>query len=498
MMRPAPDKRAMRASIQFSSVFASSAAMPRTVTDRQPPLRIIPVLLGMLLVGGCGALDAVPLPDTNTAPVDANRFELVARIAHISDAQVVDEESPGRLTAFAALNASAWRPQERYSLHLLDGMIRAVNAYHTRVAPIDFLIHTGDAVDNAQLNEIRWFVDILDGGTIDPLTGVDDRAPGDRETRLLDPHVPFEAEGLYRNGVHGGGATIPWYALVGNHDRYAVGVFPILPLPNGELFAPLPSGLRLGLFAPTVLVPEGSLAYGPISPARPGPPPQLLLPSWVPANPARRFATVAELVDLHRQSVTAPAGHGFTEAGRTWYSFKPVAGLRVVALDTSMAAFTVPAGVYDFGAITAEQVAFLQSELASAEAAGELVVVTTHHPSETLSSNLGTALHAAGLHDLLNAHPCVVAHLAGHTHRQRLVDRGNYLEFETAAVIDDPQEGRIIEIWRAGDAVALRYTVFSHLYEGSAFDGSAEPPGDPYLPMRRVARGLAADHAGVN
>ncbi|MCB9851134.1 MAG: metallophosphoesterase [Phycisphaerales bacterium] len=436
------------------------------------------------------------MPDTDASIVDVSQFSLVARIAHISDAQVVDEESPGRFASAAALNSSAWRPQERYSVHLLDGTIRAVNAYHAQVAPVDFLIHTGDAADNDQLNEVRWFLDCFDGKIIDPLTGVDDRAPADRGPPELDPHVPFRAEGLYRTGTHGDAATIPWYAVMGNHDRYAVGVFPIISGLDGGLFSPLPAGLRLGLFLPVVLVPEGALAYGPVTPAHPGPPPELLLPSLVMPNPDRRFVTMDEVLAMHRATVTGPGGHGFGTSGRSWYAVNPVPGLRLIVLDTSVAAFTVPAGVYDAGAIVPEQVAFLKDEIAAAEAADELVIVATHHPSETLSATLGTALSGAQLVALLNAHPCVVAHLAGHTHRQRIVDRGGYLEVETGAIIDWPQEGRIIEVWRAGDDVELRYTTISHLYTGSAFSGVELNVDDPLLEMRRVAFQLAVERAG--
>ena len=458
------------------------------------------VLLFVGLISGCGADDGTSLANTLEAPIDTERFTLVARLAQITDTQIVDEESPGRLAALANLNAFAWRPQERFSIHLLDGMVRAINAYHERVEPIDFLLHTGDAVDNAQTNELEWFLACLDGDTIDPLSGFDDRPPALREPEGMDPHVPFRAAGLYREGVHGPLPTIPWYATLGNHDRYATGIFPIVTSPGSRAVAPLPLMTRIGIFLPRVLDPEGATAYGPITPARPGPPPELNLPTQVPANPDRRFFGIANFVSGLFESPTEPWGHGFAGDVHGWYSVSPVPGLRLIVLDTTLAAVTFPTGVYDSGGIIAAQARFLQTELAAAQEADELIVVASHHPSFNLLPLMGTALTPSAFHDLLSAYPNVVLHLCGHTHRHRVWDRGGYLEMETSAVIDFPQEGRIIEIWRAGDAVELRYEVISHLYDAGAFDdvGGLPPADDPFVAMRREARDLAEEHSKIH
>ena len=79
------------------------------------------------LTGGCGSDVGRILPNEATAPVDADRFELVARLVQITDAQIVDEESPGRLAFFASLTRSAWRSYEAYCTPLLDRLIRKVN-----------------------------------------------------------------------------------------------------------------------------------------------------------------------------------------------------------------------------------------------------------------------------------------------------------------------------------------------------------------------------------
>ncbi len=64
----------------------------------------------------------------------------------------------------------------------------------------------------------------------------------------------------------------------------------------------------------------------------------------------------------------------------------------------------------------------------------------------------------------------------------------------TESIIDAPQQGRIVEIWRNGDEVELRYRFFSHLDEiESPDDSHPEIFDDPLMPMRHVA----AEAAGV-
>lgn len=453
----------------------------------------------LLLCVGCGSTPAVILPNESTEPVDIQRFELVARFVHLSDSQIVDEESPGRLTAFAALSGSAWRPQEAYSTQLLDGMIRTVNKMHVARLPIDFVLFTGDATDNAQHNELRWFLTAFDGGLIDPLTGPDDRAPEDRPDPLLDPHQPFTAQGLYRHGVHGDRPTITWYVVFGNHDHFAGGVFPIVTGLLGQRTAPLPLQNRIGLFLPLDLNPVGWIAWAPITPAHPGPPPELNFPMTVPANPMRRFITDGEFVRAHLESTTDPPGHGFDpeHRQRTWYSVSPVPGLRLIGLNSATPLLERPTQVYADGAISLPQLRFLRRELERSQGRREIVIVATHHPSGALQPAYGSAFTPLSFRDLLNKFSCVKLHLAGHWHRHVVIDRGGYLEIVTGSVIDAPQQGRIVEIWRTREddqdgAVIMRYWTFSHLDEIRAPDDShGELFDDPLLPMRRQAAALA-------
>ena len=331
---------------------------------------------------------------------------------------------------------------------------------------------------------------MLDGDTIDPRSGPDDRPAHTRPEPTLDPHAVFDAQGLYRTGHHGDLPSIPWYTLLGNHDVHSIGVFPIYELSDGHRAAPLPLIGRLGLVLPVWLDPLASFAYGNVTPAEPGPPVLFATPRAVAANPDRAFISPAEFVQAMFETVTQPAGHGFAAAAdnATWYSLSPVAGVRLIALDTTDANFTLAGGVYSEGALSDTQMEFLRTELDAALEQREIVIVATHHPSAALMSSAGSDVTPAEFRSVLSAYPNVLVHLAGHHHHSRVTERDGYLEIETCSTLDLPQEGRLIEIWRdeTDGRIVVTYEMFSHIDDTLPALGA-----DPLRALREQAQRIA-------
>ncbi|HPF41488.1 MAG TPA: metallophosphoesterase [Phycisphaerae bacterium] len=462
----------------------------KSTLDRRVLIVLSWVVLSMCGAGSCPRDTATLLPRESSEPFATDGFTLVARIAHISDTHVVDEESPARFPAAADITRSAWRPYEAYSTQLVDGILRQINRIHASGRSIDFVINTGDACDNAQRNELAWLLTLFDGGRLNPLSGVDDRLPWQKPDPSLDPHAAFEAQGIYRNAVHGDAASVPWYVVFGNHDSFALGLFPIFQGPDGVRGAPLP-GRGLGApLLPTDLKPTAALANGNVTPAAPGPPNLFEIPRFVFPNPDREYFDKREFIAAMFTAKTGPTGHGFSDPvfGDSWWSQSPVEGVRLIGLDTCDPAHRIPGFLYVDGSITQRQRDWLEAELTRADQNDEIVIVCSHHPSNYLRDVYGSSLLPDSFRDLLNAHPSVALHLAGHTHRHRVSQRDNYIEIETCSTLDPPQEGRIVEIYRNATTgeIAIAYDVFSHLDDTLPAIGD-----DPLRSLRAQAKTIA-------
>ena len=90
--------------------------------------------------------------------------------AQLSDVHICDSQSPLRFEGGDPnVSSSAYRPQEILTAHIAEAMVRELNAVQPGPVtgrPIAFAIQTGDNTDNSQYNEIRWDIDLLDGGEV--------------------------------------------------------------------------------------------------------------------------------------------------------------------------------------------------------------------------------------------------------------------------------------------------------------------------------------------
>src|SRR4051812_19573582 len=156
----------------------------------------------------------------------------ILNFLQLSDFQIADEESPGRVEAVdttqraPGLNpvSAAYRPQESLSTQVTEAMVRQARNTVSPVtgARLDLTMLTGDNADSQQFNETRWFIDILDGtnGAGDPDPEMDVTASGEPtgdHKVVPDSGIPsqvpgcgvagngYNDNGLLYDGVRGGG-----------------------------------------------------------------------------------------------------------------------------------------------------------------------------------------------------------------------------------------------------------------------------------------------------
>lgn len=384
------------------------------------------------------------------AGFDGKELYSLGVFLHITDTHATDEESPQTLH---------YRRFAGHSPQILDAHVSTVRQIASQIK-LDFVLHTGDATESAQENELEWFLGVMDGGEINPNSG----APVEPGGRFAGPeNQPFQARGL--------GET-PWYFTMGNHDELVMG-----SLTPTEAF----NELAIGGFAPigysTPLPFEAPFIGNTI--------PLELQGAPIAPDPKRRILSREEFLGMVLASPTMPKGHGYSieniESGVRLYTVHPLPGvpLRLIGIDTAS-----PIG-YSLGSIRQETFELLKESLDEAKQDGLLVILATHHPSgsitdlpplEGLRSKNGRDLIG-----LLNGYPNVLTHIAGHTHVNTVLPKDTYYEIQTCAVIDPPHQTRLIElIWDGGENLGLA-TVMVDFEEGHevADQGRALAFNDP-------------------
>lgn len=469
------------------------------------------------LVTGAGETPLLRLDLGGSPP---SRVVPLVCFVQLSDLHVADTQSPARAefldrlgdedgTGAADLGrVGLYRPQEALSAQVATAMCEALCRLERAPltgAAIDFAISTGDAADNGQLNEVRAYLALLDGG--EPVS-LDGGAPGRYEgvgsPELFDPrywHPDGSPQGepadlpRARRGfplvpglleaalapVRSPGLPLPWYAVYGNHDGLVGGT-----LPQTRLLGELAVGGRKRVGLDERTDPHELLAANEVRPPA----------RWwsllsgpcvrVTPEPSRRHVALAEWAELHRSSPGLPPGHGLAgvPAGRAYYHFD-LGPVRFLVLDT-----VNPAGGWQ-GSLDKEQLAWLESELdaGSSRVAGpdgrlrrrrgddRLFVVFSHHPLETLVNEHapdGRRRHLAReVAAVLLRYPNVVCWVNGHTHEHAVrpirsaphAAHPGFWQVTTASHVDWPQQARVFELGvdaGSGDVV-IATSIVDHL-----------------------------------
>jgi metallophosphoesterase (TIGR03767 family) len=524
-------KRVVAAAAVALTIAASAGAQSppqRTIVDANRDNR---------LEYGSPEPDAVRTELAPALPGREARRRTLLTFGHVTDTQMVDEESPARVEFMDRIGdvfeTAAYRPDEGLMAQVLSEQTRAL-----RRAGVELVMTTGDNVDNTQLNETRAFIDALDGGLVRPDSGIrgtcgtpkkGPRYTGVRGPRYYEPDRAHDGlgysasqkqnrrrarrsnalrdyPGLFERmnvPFRSPGVGVPWYSVFGNHDALVQG-----NLPGNAFFSQVAAGCKKvvdlstrawGLIQP--LIADGGLQgderdqlirilYGDVLQTLADPKTPRRLWRIVPRDPARALLSKTRYIQEHFKTRGRPIGHGYTPdtiaRGEGNYSFSPRPGIRFVALDT--VADTGAAGNLDDA-----QFRWLDAQLTSAEAGHELVLVFGHHSLRTMNQASGAVNTHYGLGTcvspgpepvicLLRRHPAVIAYVAGHEHRERIEPHGSFWEIVSASHIDWPQRSRVISLATNGDGTL---SIFARV-----LDHAASPV--PRRPARTIGRVLPA------
>ena len=391
----------------------------------------------------------------------------------MTDIHITDKESPNQLPYLQRLHptlpvgASLYSGIMLYTTHVLDAAVQTINALH-KLNPFDLGISLGDTCNSTQLNELRWYIDVLDGKVITPSSGAH------LGVDTIDYQKPYKAAGLDQ--------TIPWYQALGNHDHFWIGSIPVdYSLRNDlrqsyitdEVFATAdvlvnPADITNRVYYMGVL--DGSTPYGDIKYA--GPVTNFKSPPKVVADPDRRSLLRTEWMKEFFTTSSKPVGHGFNLAdankGFACYSFVPKSNMpiKVIVLDDTQMENDHSADIHGHGFLDQARWTWLKKELADGDAAGQLMIIAAHVPISVEVSAPNSEMswwldpqNAVTLPNLmaeLQSHPNLIMWLAGHRHLNTVkafispdpvnAPEKGFWQVETSSLRDYPQQFRTFEI----------------------------------------------------
>jgi len=456
-----------------------------------------------------------PLPiveRTDIMPADYDAVAVTQDIKLVNffamtDVHLTDKEAPNQLIfvqkgnpGYAGNNTSIYSGILPYTPHVFDAAIQTANALH-KDNPFDFFISLGDISNSSMYNELRWYLDIVDGKVITPSSGAHLGAD------TVDYQKPFQAAGL--------DPAIPFYQTLGNHDHFLIGSFPIYESGfedsylsdsvwsiSNELLTPniaaWPALFDKGNLTNSTLpqfyqgVIDGSSADGAVINA--GPVEDFATPPKVAADPDRRALHRTEWIQEFFITTTSPVGHGFNlvssnpnfhlvpesdRAGFACYSFVPKANvpLKVIVLDDTQREDDDSVDIHGHGFLDDTRWAWLQAELDDGQAADQLMIIAAHIPIAVAnigaelewwqgsdgdsSANMTNAVDLTGLVAKLQNTPNLLMWISGHRHYNTVKafvspdpvnepEKG-FWQVETSSLRDFPQQFRTFEIFLNSD-----------------------------------------------
>ncbi len=428
---------------------------------------------------------------TDLAPdyVDAPNVSRFLSFFTMSDIHISDKESPAQVNwvgwsaEFGQQMSSAYSPVILSTTHVLDAAVQTINALHENT-PFDFGISLGDTINNAQYNELRWYIDVLDGKVITPSSGAHLGAD------TIDYQKRYRAAGLDK--------SILWYQVLGNHDQFLMGSYyefakslsahiGTFILNADEVAGDQPTYAGIHGTGYYMGVVDGSTPYGDIIGA--GPEDLFSTPPTVAAD-AKRHSLVSDSSTSRNwiaeffKTTTKPDGHGFNlvdparkaiDPGFACYSFEPKSDIpiKIIVLDdTCKGSVDDETTAYAAGCLDDERKNWLRAELQDGQDHDKLMIIAAHipiRPQKTLLDPTITSL--SHLDDVtmlaeLHTYPNLILWISGHRHMNVVTPQpydpnplldpiqgpaNSFWEVETSSLRDFPQQFRTFDIRRNSD-----------------------------------------------
>lgn len=423
---------------------------------------------------------------------DAPNAALLLSFFAMTDIHIADKESPaqplyiGWMQSYGPASyglSSAFSPVLLASTHVLDAAIQTINALHKKT-PFDFGISLGDATNNTQYNELRWYIDVIDGKAITPSSGAHLGAD------TIDYQKPFQAAGLDK--------SIPWYQVIGNHDQFWMGSScedektlaahvssQVLNMDN----SPDPSAGAVDRTGYYMGVIDGADPLGAVILA--GPQENFATPPTVVADPNRRSLATPTSSTLNWMkeffsTSSKPVGHGFSQTNLdndfACYSFLPKSAIpiKIIVLDDTCKGPGQPN--YAAGSIDQTRLDWLKNELQAGQDNNQLMIIAAHipfrpyrnlvtDPAQVESSppfmslfipkpypGATSVVSDTSLLAILQNYPNLIMWMSGHRHMNTITPQihptdptRSFWEVETSSLRDFPQQFRTFRICRNSD-----------------------------------------------